>query len=208
MRYLSFLAVVVLFVLSTPDTATAARNKWGVTFSWNTAGPTGRTGEYVDRYSFTGFGGEITYNLDEHNYLGLISGWQRFDVFYRDRLAVFDQGAVFGSQVRAVAAVPLLLTATHQMGDPIDAVRPFFKLGAGIYWMTPSLEMGVYRFAETSAHFGLMPSFGANFRLDRKSSFVVQLDYNAAFSSGQAILGESTNEESYIGLKFGFHFGS
>ena len=207
MRYLSFFAVVALLVLSTPDTATAARNEWGVTFSYNTASPVGRTGEYVDRFSWAGFGGHITYNIDDHNRLGLASGFQRFDVFYRDRLAVFSEGAVYGSQVRAVVAVPLLFTATHMMGDPIDKVKPFIGIGAGVYWMTPSLEMGIYRFASTQAHFGLRPTFGAEFKLDRKSSFVVQLDYNAAFSTGETILGGESNEESFIGLKFGFHFG-
>lgn len=200
-------ALLVVVVLSMGLIDLSAREgDWSVTFSYNMATPTGRTGEYINRYSWSGFGGDIAYWFDDHNTVGLTTGWQRFDAFYRDALATFDGGAVFGSQVRYVTSVPLLVTATHYMADPIDKIKPFVKLGAGIYWMTPALEIGLYRFQDTQVHFGLMPSVGLDFKLDRKSSMVVQLDYNAALSSGEAILGESSNEQSYIGIKVGFRF--
>lgn len=206
MRMLSkALLVVVVLSMGLADLS-AREGDWSVTFSYNMATPTGRTAEYVDRYSWSGFGGEASYWFDDHNTVGLTSGWQRFNAFYRDALANFDGGAVYGSQVRYVTAVPLLLTATHYMADPIDKIKPFVKLGAGVYWMTPVLEIGLYRFQDTRVHFGLMPSVGLDFKLDRKSSMVVQLDYNAALSSGETILGEPSNEQSYIGIKVGFRF--
>ena len=206
MRIFSALMLVALLGLGSTDTQ-AREGEWSVIFSYNMATPSGRTADYVDRYSWSGFGGEVLYGLDDHNSVGFTSGWQRFDAFLRDAQATFSGGAVYGSQVRYVTSVPLMVTATHVMADPIDKIKPFIKVGAGIYWMTPILEMGLYRFGETNAHFGLMPAVGLDLKLDRKSSMIIQLDYNAAFSSGESQLGEPSNEQSYIGIKVGFQFG-
>jgi hypothetical protein len=202
MKKISLMTVISLALLAT----SMQGRDWGVTFTYNTASPAGNTAEYIGRYSWVGFGGDLTYHLDDFNEVGLTSGWQRFDVFYRDRLAVFPSGAVFGSQVRTVSAVPLLATVVHTMADPIDPIQPFIKLGAGLYFMNSRLEMGLYRVDNSTTHFGLMPSFGLKFRLDRKSDMVVQLDYNGVFDSGDNIIGEPDNSYSYIGIKVGFRF--
>lgn len=204
-----FHALLVGALLITGSGVTSAREgDWAATFLYSMASPTGRTNDYIDRYSWSGFAGEVSYEVDDHNSLGLTSGWQRFDVFYRDAFATFPSGAVFGSQVRYLTSIPLLITATHVMGDPIDHIKPYFKIGAGLYWMTPVLEVGMYSFSETNVHFGLMPSVGMDFKLDRKSSMIVQIDYNAALSSGESVLGSSSNAQSYIGLKVGFRFAN
>lgn len=196
-------ALVVFVSVSSGMTA----RDWNFTFTYNMAVPTGNTAEYIDRFSWVGFGGDINYSLDDHNEVGITSGWQRFDVFHRDALAVFDNGSVYGSQVRAVSSVPLLLTVTHTIGDRIDDIQPFIKLGAGMYFMNSRLEMGLYRFDNTTTHFGLLPSAGVKFRLNRTSDMVVQLDYNGVIDSGENLLGEPDNSYSYIGIKVGFRFG-
>ena len=122
------LLVVVVLSMGLAD-LTAREGDWSVTFSYNMATPTGRTGEFIDRYSWSGFGGDIAYWFDDHNTVGVTSGWQRFDAFYRDLLVNIDGGAVFGSQVRYVTSVPLLVTATHYMGDPIDKIKAIRQVG-------------------------------------------------------------------------------
>jgi len=147
------------------------------------------------------------YHLDDFNSIGVTSGWQRFDALYRDRVQQIPSGAVSGSQLRLVSAVPLLLTATHNFGDPIDRVQPYMSLGAGMYFMTPTLEIGMYSFENATTHFGLQPAAGIKFRLDRKSSFDVQFDYNAAVDSGENFAGGDDNSYSWVGIKVGFTFG-
>ena len=199
--------LTVLVVVSILAASSVVARDWSVTFTYNTAAPTGNLYDIVGRYSWVGFGGDLSYHLDDHNEIGVTSGWQRFDVFYKDQLAVFDQGAIYGSQVRIVSSVPLLATVTHTLGDPIDDIQPFMKLGVGMYFMMSALEMGMYRFENSTTHFGLMPSAGLKFRVNRSSNLIVQLDYNGIIDSGETMLGEDDNSYSYIGIKVGFQFG-
>ncbi len=198
---------IVLLALIICVVPSYAARDWDFTATWNMGVPTGELGRYIEEYGWAGFGGELQYHLDDHNKIGVASGWQRWEAFYRDELTEFPQGALFGSQVRRVASVPLVATIQHTMADPIDKIQPYLKLGAGMYWMTKWFEAGVYSLSETTTHFGLMPSAGLNFRLNRQSNMIVQLDYNAMFDSGETLSGGEENTYSYIGIKIGFTFG-
>lgn len=199
-----FIVLLALVISTVPSYAV---RDWEFTATWNMGVPTGNLGRYIDEYGWAGIGGELQYNLDDRNKLGLASGWQRFEAFYRDELTQFPQGALFGSQVRRVASVPLTATIQHTMADRIDKIQPFFKFGAGVYWMTQWFEAGMYSFSNTTTHFGLMPSVGMNFRLNRQSNMILQLDYNAVFDAGETLGGQDDNSFSYIGIKVGFTFG-
>lgn len=199
--------IIVLLALVISAAPSYATRDWDFTATWNMGVPTGNLGDYIDQYGWAGLGGELQYSLDDHNKVGLASGWQRWEAFYRDRLSEFPQGALFGSQVRRVAAVPLMATIQHTMADPIDKIQPFFKLGAGMQWMTRWFEAGVYSYSQTTTHFAVMPAVGLNFRLNRQSNMLLQLDYNAVFDAGETLSGAEDNSYSYIGIKIGFTFG-
>lgn len=199
--------IIVLLALVISAAPSYATRDWDFTATWNMGVPTGNLGDYIDQYGWAGLGGELQYSLDDHNKIGLASGWQRWEAFYRDELTEFPQGALFGSQVRRVAAVPLMATIQHTMADRIDKIQPFFKLGAGVQWMTRWFEAGVYSYSQTTTHFAVMPAFGLNFRLNRQSNMLVQLDYNAVFDAGETLSGAEDNSYSYIGIKIGFTFG-
>jgi len=197
--------ILALVVLSTP--ALYGAREWSLNLSYATAAPTGNLGNYIDRYSWVGFSTNLAYHFDDHNYVGIHTGWQRFDALYRNVTQEIPTGAVYGSQLRIVSAVPLMVTIAHNLGDPIDAVQPYMSLGAGMYFMTPKLEIGMYQFTNSTTHFGLMPSVGMKFRVDRKSSLDVSFDYNAAVDSGENFAGGEDNSFSWIGIKLGFTFG-
>ncbi len=203
MKLLVTLALVFLVGMN----AVRAADQWDILFSYNTGMPSGNLNEYIDAYSWVGFGGELSYHLDDFNTVGLHSGWQRFDVFHRDASIDISNGTIFGSQVRTVSAVPLILTASHTLADPIAKVKPYMRIGAGMYFMTRDFEIGMYSFSNGTTHFGLMPAFGVDFRLDRKSYLTLQLDYNIAFDSGETLSGADENTYSWLGIKAGFRFG-
>ncbi|MBI2794817.1 MAG: hypothetical protein HYX66_09250 [Ignavibacteria bacterium] len=84
----------------------SAAHDWNTNISYTTASGTGNLGDYIERFSWTGFGVSIQYRMDDFNYVGVTSGWQRFDALYRDRTQQLPQGAVFGTQLRIVSLVP------------------------------------------------------------------------------------------------------
>ncbi len=198
--------ILVLLALIICAVPSYAARDWDFTANWAMGVPTGNLGRYIHEYGWAGFGVELQYQLDDRNEFGISTGWQRWEAFYRDELTQFPQGALFGSQIRRVASVPLIATIQHTLADRIDKVQPFMKLGAGVYWMTKTFEADVYTFSETTTHFGLMPAAGLNFRLNRETNMVVQLDYNAIFDSGETLAGADDNSYSYIGIKVGFTF--
>jgi hypothetical protein len=188
-------------------TATAQRGGWAATFTYATAAPTGHLGDYTPGYSWAGAGAEIGYTLDDYNEVGINSGFQSFSELFRNELYTLKNGsAIYGTQVRYVTAVPLIAQATHTFGERGDGIRVYAGLGAGMYFMTQHLDLGMYTYSNSNTHFGLMPILGLKFRIDRKTSFVVQFDYNAALDAGETIAGYDDNSYSYFGIKTGFTF--
>lgn len=197
------LVVLLALALVVP---TYAGDQWDILFSYNTGMPSGNLNDFVDRYSWSGFGGELSHHLDADNTVGLLSGWQQFGGLYRNESIDIPSGTVFGSQVRNVTAVPLLLTASHTMANELAKVKPYMRIGAGMYFMSRRLDIGMYSFSNSTTHFGLMPAFGIDFRLDRKTYFTLQVDYNIAFASGETLSGTGKNSYSWLGIKAGFRF--
>lgn len=185
----------------------ANNDQWGLTLGYHMAIPVSATHDFVDRFSWQGFGGEVTYLATDANHIGFAAGWQRFDGLYRNALSEFSGGAVYGTQVRSVTAIPLLIKATHTIGDPIQKIRPYISLGAGAYVVTEVMDVGLYEFSATNVHLGFMPAVGLNFRLGYRNNLLLQVDYNAAVTSGTNVFGAQDNHHNYIGLKALLHFG-
>lgn len=198
------LLLALLLVVS--PLAMKAQGGWAAQFTYNTAAGTGHLGDYTPGYSWAGAGAAINYHMDDYNEFGVQSGFQSFQELYRDETYSTTQGAIFGTQVRYVTAVPLLAQAVHTFGERGDGIRVFAGMGVGMYFMTQHLDIGMVAISNQNTHFGLNPQLGLKFRLDRKTSFVLQFDYNAALDAGETIAGYADNSYSYFGIKTGFSF--
>jgi hypothetical protein len=187
--------------------STAQHGGWAAMFTYATAAATGHLAEYTPGFSWAGANAEIGYAFDDYNEIGVGSGFQSFSELFRNELYTLENGsAIYGTQVRYVTAVPLLAQATHTFGERGDGIRVYAGLATGIYFMTQHLDLGMYTYSNSNTHFGLMPILGLKFKLDRKTSFVVQFDYNAALDAGETIAGYDDNSYSYFGIKTGFTF--
>ena len=206
-RFVSIVLAVTALCMSPLPTLRANNDQWGLTLGYYMAIPVSAMHDFVDRYSWQGLGGEVTYLATESDHIGFAAGWQRFDGLYRDALSEFAGGAVYGTQVRSITALPLLIKATHTIGDPIQKIRPYLSLGAGAYVVTEVMDVGLYEFSSTNVHLGFMPAVGLNFRLGYRNNLLLQVDYNAALSSGTNVFGRTDNHQNYIGLKALLHFG-
>jgi hypothetical protein len=69
-----------------------------------------------------------------------------------------------------------MLTATDILADPIDGIQPYITLGAEVYIMTSRMEIDMYTYNNSTAHFGLMPGLELKFRTNGKPSLDVQGD--------------------------------
>lgn len=201
------LFVCAAWCMSVASPLHASDDRWGLTLGYMMAIPASGAEDFVDRYSWQGVGGELTYLITERDHLALHSGWQRFDVLHRNELTTFTGGAIYGTQIRALTSIPVILKATHTMGDPYDKVRPYASLGAGMYIITQNADIGLYEFNSTNVHVGLMPAVGLNFRLDFRTHLLLQIDYNAALASGLDAFDRPNTTQNYIGLKALLHFG-
>ena len=181
-------ALVVLTVLTgaavSPLTDVAEAQQpmlWGIT--WNVSIPFGDTKDFVDQVSFRGIGLHARKFTDDEYSYGFTTSW---NVFYEKSTDTWQQpdadGAISGTQLRDINAVPLYVNAHRYWGDEIG-FRPFLGLNVGLLYSYRRLDMGMYTWNDDKWQFALAPDVGVLFPYSSFLGFA-GARYNYAFKSG------------------------
>jgi hypothetical protein len=173
--------------------------------SYNMGLTTGDTRDFVKDYSWRGFGFEIRNYKGNNVSFGASLSWNIFDEKTSELIRLED-GAISGTQIRTFNAFPLMLNAHYYVGNNFDAIRPYFGLNVGTYYITQRLEIGILAFEENNWHFGLAPEFGIVFPSYSGSTFFINARYNYAFKAGKSIGGNEGWDFKYWGFNVGVAF--
>jgi hypothetical protein len=173
--------------------------------SYNMGLTTGESSDFVNDYSWRGFGFEIRSFRGENFSVGGSFSWNVFDE-KTGEIIWFDRGAVSGTQIRHMNAFPLMLNAHYYLGQFSDRMRPYFGLNVGTYYINQRLEIGVIAFNADNWHFGLAPEIGVMFPTYSGSIFFMNVRYNHAFKAGNGIAGGEGNSWQYWGFNVGVAF--
>lgn len=151
-------ALILAVVIGTIPLADANAQVGLGAVSWNVAGTTGDTREFVNELSYLGFGIEGRSYLSRHFTLGLSFDWQVFDK-QTDAVVDLEGGALSGKQFRYVNAFPILVNLHLYAGDVHD-FRIFLGAGVGAYYIMRKLQMGLANLEDNDWMFGGGPQFG------------------------------------------------
>ncbi len=193
---------MLILMLVVSATAMAQRGLYtGIT--WNMGFPTANTGEYIDKTSFRGFGITIAKYVQPDLSIGGSVSWNVFDQLLRGRTEVLESGAVTGTQVRYINALPILVNARYFWGERRGEVHPFIGFNAGMYYIRQRLDIGVWTLENNNWHVGLAPEFGLYIPVGRETYLTATARWNYAFDAGSRLGGDPDNSYSYWGIDLG-----
>ena len=129
--------------------------------------------------------------------VGFSFAWHVFDQKWTGT-TVFDDGAVTGTQRRWVNSLPFLLTADYYFGRK-NAIKPFIGIGAGAYYISQRLDIGVWTSEKTNWHFGVAPEAGFQFPLGDIEG-IISARYHYAFEAGESITGDAAEYQYLTGI--------
>jgi len=175
--------------------------------SYNMGMTTGDTRDFVQDYSWRGFGFEVRSFRGDNFSVGGSFSWNIFDEKTSEIIEIQNgNGALSGTQIRYINSFPLMLNAHYYFGNPSSRAQPYIGLNAGTYYITQRLEIGVYAFEENNWHFGLAPEIGLMFPTYSGSIFFINARYNYAFKAGQSVGGREGSDWQYWGFNVGVAF--
>jgi outer membrane protein W len=146
---------------------------------------TQETNDFINEFSWRGFGLEYKKFLNMRLSLGFNTGWNIFTEKRTDPI-ILENGTIRGTQIRFINSFPILVTAHLHFRKPRSGFRPFVGLGIGTYYILQRLEIGVIKLEEDNWHFGLTPELGI--LIPTKSVFIIiSAKYNYAFAASKSI---------------------
>jgi hypothetical protein len=173
---------------------------WGVSF------PLGNTHDYIEAVGYRNFDIEFRSFRSEKFSLGVSGGWH---VFYDEvsGTQLFPAGAVTGTQIRYLNAIPILATSHYYFGEPYARNQPYLGLGVGATNVLQRFEIGVASIETSNWHFALAPEVGVMMGTGTMgdTKIVIRSALHYAFASGEDLRGEEA-EYMYVLTAIGFSF--
>ncbi len=190
MKYLT----IIMLIFAMGITAHAQNNFFGM--SYNVAFPTGNTADYIEGTQWRGMGMEGRWFLSRNTSMGFAWDWNVLhDVV--SGTSEISNGAVTGTQVRTINAMPFLLTG-HYYLQGASWMKGFAGLGVGTYFTKRNMNLGVFTAEESEWMFGLAPEIGVMIPFDMGFFLSLKFRYNYAFEAGDI------PAQSFYGISIGF----
>jgi hypothetical protein len=201
MKNIYKIIILIAIVGLSFNTATAQNTFAGI--SYNMGYTLGNTNDYVDDYSWRGFGFELRSFIESDISVGMSFGWSVFDEKVDKsnpkNVIQLDNGAVSGTQIRYVNTFPIMANFHYYFSKNTRDMSPYVGLSAGGVSVSQNIDINIYTFEASNWHFMLAPEAGIILPMDF-GNFYFNAKYNYAFASGETLSGKS---EAYTYLSFG-----
>lgn len=207
MKIKSIFLIVIAFLISS-NAFSQQKGKYLASIYYNMSFPVGPTNDFIDNPSFAGVSFDGKQFISNNTAIGLLFGW---NVFNKEEsgLQTFPSGAVYGNTAQYINAIPFLASVTYFTNTSSRAKTKFYMVGyVGAYDILQQLEIGVNQIENNNWHFGLAPEIGVYYQAGRTTNLTLSGRYNYAFSSGEALNGDESNEHSWINVNLGIGFNS
>lgn len=169
------------------------------TISYSTGTALGKTGDYIDNYSWRGMSIEGRYFIEKDLSLGFYAAWNVFHKSLVNYEQEFENGVLYGNQYRYINAYPILMMA-HYHFLPNAVVRPYIGAGLGVYSMNRRTDMGLYYSETKSWHFGFQPEAGLWFDVAPYVNLMIAAKYNYAVKT------KKSDAYSFLNINIGMTF--
>jgi len=187
----------------------SAQDKLKMELSYNISSPLGSfKNDYINKTSFRGATGEISYTINPKFSLGLQSGYQNYYQKYdRQMYKLEGNQAVSAVLTNTMDIIPLLLHGTYlPLGTSATAkVQPYISAGAGVNLVNYGQYLGEFGGTESSASFAAQAGAGIQIPFGNKmNQTAVKLgaDYNFV-NYNKNDLTNLNNVGVHLGVVFG-----
>ena len=184
MKFLKPTIVLIALVLGFSQNS-YSQNSYSFTINYTPSLPMGDVADFTGDFTWRGVSLDTRFFVNENITVGFLTGWEVFrsesDGVVSEEVNLDDITATISAkQFRFTNSVPLLLTSHYHWGR-IGDVRPYVGLGAGLYYITQRVEMGLYALEDETTRFGLSPSLGVMLPVFYSASLNLGVQYNQAF---------------------------
>jgi hypothetical protein len=133
-----------------------------LTLGYNINMPSGTYKEYLNKNSYRGFSGEITYPLNASLRLGL--GVAHSDYYEKTSRQLYDskEGTVSAVRTRSIQTSPILAKLNYNL-MPAAAIQPYVNVGAGFNLISFGEYLGAF---ENNTHTAFKPALNAGVGLN------------------------------------------
>ena len=200
--------IIIITVLITSSSFAQQKGKYMASIYYNMSFALGRTTDFIDAPSFAGVSFDGKQFISNNTAVGLLFGW---NVFSKEStgLQTFPSGAIYGNTASYLNALPFLASVTYFPNTSRSAKTKFYMTGyVGAYNILSQVSIGVTEIESNNWHFGLAPEIGVYYQAGRTTNLTLSTRYNYAFSSGDAVNGDSGNEQSWININLGIGYNS
>lgn len=200
--------IIVLTILVSSSSFAQQKGKYLASIYYDMSFPVGRTSDFVKNPSFAGVQFDGKQFISNKTAIGLLFGWNVFSK-QNDGLQTFQNGAIYGSTAAYVNALPFMASATYFPNTSRNAKTKFYMVGyVGAYDILTQVSAGVVTLESNNWHFGIAPEIGVYYQAGRTTNLTLSTRYNFAFSSGEALNGDDSNEQSWININLGIGYNS
>ena len=175
------IACIIVAGLIISNTSSAQQNM--TTLSYSMGLGTGKTGDFISKYSWRGFGFEYRHLSTPNVGYGINTGW---NTFYREMpygTYEYQTVSATGYQFRYFNSFPIMAVVDYYF-QPDQQINPYAGLGVGVEYNTASVDFGVYRFEQDAWPFALAPEAGIMIHSPNGPAFNIGIKYMYGFITG------------------------
>lgn len=177
-----FMTMVAACIISM---SALAQNKLKMELSYNLSSPLGSfKNDYINKTSFRGGSGELSYPINQKFSLGLHSGYQNYYQKYDRQVYKLNGNQTVSAVVsNTMDIVPIQLRGTfYPLGDKATAkLQPYVSAAAGVSLINYGQYLGEFGGSEGSAPFSAQAGAGIQIPFGRRinqTAFKVGATYN------------------------------
>ena len=197
------LKYVIILLLSFALNTYAQNYTTGVSYSMGFG--IGKTYDYINETSFTGFTVEGHKLIKPYFSVGIMTGWNIFSEKSNTTINL-GSASISGEQARYWNIIPIMVNASLYYKNSNSRFTPFVRVHAGTYYIMQRFDIGVYTVNNDNWHFGLAPEVGFMINLSREMDILVNGKYNHAFDSGTRLSGDSNNKNTFFTINLGISY--
>ena len=165
--------------------------------------PTWNTKDYINEFSWRGVAVEYKHFNSKSFSYGFQFGWNNFGQRI-DGVVSFENGAVSGTQIRKLGAIPILVSLNYHTASLYSNISPYMALNIGTYYMKENFTLGVYGSDKGAWHLAMAPELGVYIPAG-DAYLQVALKLNKAFEAGD-YLGGRKKDFTWLALNVGVAF--
>ncbi|MBN2342323.1 MAG: hypothetical protein JXX29_15465 [Deltaproteobacteria bacterium] len=179
------------------DSADSKRHLFVVTY--NMAKPGGQTAEFVDEFSFEGFGFEYRFLLKKKLSIGALFSWSTFEKKEVGEFNLDDNTTITGTRIKMVDLIQLAPSIHYYFTTQSSKAVPFVGMNMGPYYASHIIDWGWWFQKESTWQFGFSPEAGV-----RISGLPVPLYLAVRYS--YSFKANTLKAQQYLGINIGIAF--